>query len=47
MQALGVDQATLVAYWKAEGTVHLELACPVWHLGLTLGLHRNYMYKEM
>ena len=35
MRAFGVDQATLVAYWKAEGRVHLELACPVWHSGLT------------
>ena len=35
MRALGVDQATLVTYWKAEGRVHLELACPVWHSGLT------------
>ena len=26
MQALGVDKRTLVAYWKAEGRVHLELA---------------------
>ena len=31
MRALGVDQATLVAYWKAEGRVYLELACP--HIG--------------
>ena len=35
MRALGVDQATLVAYWKAEGRVHLEFACPVWHSGPT------------
>ena len=35
MKALGVDQNTLVAFWKAEGRVHLELACPVWHSGLT------------
>ena len=35
MRALGVDQDTLVAYWKAEGRVHLEFACPVWHSGLT------------
>ena len=35
MHALGVDQAPLVAYWKAEGRVHLEFACPVWHSGLT------------
>ena len=30
MQSLGVDQETLVDFWKAEGRVHLELACPVW-----------------
>ena len=35
MKTLGVDQDTLVAFWKAEGRVHLELACPVWHSGLT------------
>ena len=32
---VGVDQTTLVAYWKAEGRVHLEFACPVWHSSLT------------
>ena len=41
MRALGVDQATLVAYWKAEGRVHLELACPVWHSGLTTQQSRD------
>ena len=35
MKALGVSQKTLVEYWKSEGRVHLELACPVWHCGLT------------
>ena len=35
MRSLGVDQATLVTYWKAEGRVHLELACPVWSSSLT------------
>ena len=35
MKALGVDQTTLVTYWKAEGRVHLELACPVWSSSLT------------
>ena len=35
MKALGVSQKTLVEYWKSEGRVHLELACPVWHSGLT------------
>ena len=41
MQAFGVDQASLVAYWKAEGRVHLELACPVWHSGLTTAQSRD------
>ena len=35
MRSLGVDQTTLIAYWKAEGRVHLEFACPVWHSSLT------------
>ena len=35
MRSLGVDQTTLVDYWKAEGRIHLEFACPVWHSGLT------------
>ena len=36
MRALGVDQATLLTYWKAEGRVHLEMACPVWSSSLTI-----------
>ena len=36
MKSLGVDQKTLVEYWKSEGRVHLELAVPVWHSGLTI-----------
>ena len=36
MKALGVSQKTLVEYWKSEGRVHFELACPVWHSGLTV-----------
>ena len=35
MKALGVNQATLVNYWKSEGQMHLEMACPVWHSSLT------------
>ena len=27
MRALGVDRLTLVQFWKAEGRVHLEMAC--------------------
>ena len=36
MRALGVPQATLVEYWKAEGRVRLEYGCPVWHSSLTI-----------
>ena len=36
MRALGVDKKTLVAYWKAEGRVHLEMCCGVWHSSLTV-----------
>ena len=36
MKSLGVDQDTLVTYWKAEGRVHLELASPVWSSSLTI-----------
>ena len=35
MHSLGMDQTKLVAYWKAEGRVHLEFAYPVWHSSLT------------
>ena len=35
-QDTGVDQDTLVIYWKSEGRVHLELACQVWSSSLTV-----------
>ena len=41
MRALGVDKWTLVEYWKTEGRVHLEMACPVWHSSLTLAQARS------
>ena len=41
MRALGVDERTLVAYWKAECRVHLEVAWPVWHPGLTVAQSRD------
>ena len=41
MRSLGVDQTTLVEYWKAEGRVHMEMACPVWHSSLTLAQARS------
>ena len=40
MKALGVDTKTLVQYWKSEGRVHLEMACPVWHSSITLAQSR-------
>ena len=41
MRALGVDRQTLVEYWKMEGRVHLEMACPVWHSSLTVAQERS------
>ena len=41
MRELGVDTATLVQYWKAEGRVHLEFQAPVWHSGLTAAQSRS------
>ena len=35
MRALGVDQETLVSYWKSEGRVQMEQNCAVWHSGLS------------
>ena len=36
-----MNKYTLVEYWKAEGRVHLEMACPVWHSSLTLAQSRS------
>ena len=38
MKKLGLDELTLVDYFMKEVRVHLELAVPVWHSGLTLKL---------
>ena len=38
MKTLGLDSFTLVDYYLKEVRVHLELAVPVWHSGLTLKL---------
>ena len=35
MKVLGINQKSLVEYWKSKGRVNLELACPVWNSGLT------------
>ena len=36
MKILGVDSFTMVDFYLKEVRVHLELAVPVWHSGLTL-----------
>ena len=41
MKSLGVRQSLLVQYWKSEGRVMLEYACPVWHSGLTVAQSRS------
>ena len=38
MKILGLDSFTLMDYYLKEVRVHLELAVPVWHSGLTLKL---------
>ena len=41
MKTLGVPEATLLDFWKSEGRVHLEYACPVWHSSLTVSQSRS------
>ena len=38
MKILGVEKFTLLDYYMKEIRVHLELAVPVWHSGLTFKL---------
>ena len=35
MKKLGVDEATIACFWKAEGLCHLEYCSPVWSGALT------------
>ena len=37
-EKLGMNELTLVDYFMKEVRVHLELAVPIWHSGLTLKL---------
>ena len=37
MRQLGVEQQTIVSYWKAEGICHLEYCSPVYRSTLTRG----------
>ena len=41
MKKLGLDTSTLLNYYVKEIRVHLELAVPVWHSGLTRKLTAN------
>ena len=41
MRQLGVDQATVINYWKSEGRCHLEFCAPVWSGGLTVAQARD------
>ena len=41
MKSLGVPEETLLDFWKSEGRVHLEYACPVWHSSLTVSQSRS------
>ena len=38
MKSLQMDTFTIIDYYMKEVRVHLELAVPVWHSGLTLKL---------
>ena len=41
MKTLGVSQDKLTQFWKSEGRVMLEYACPVWHSSLTVAQSRS------
>jgi hypothetical protein len=41
MKQLGVDESTIVTYWKSEGRCHLEYGVPVWNGGVTKGQQRD------
>jgi hypothetical protein len=40
MRTLGVDQPTLVQFWRSEGRVHLEAAVQVWNGAITAAQSR-------
>ena len=41
MKMLGMDSFTILDYYMKEVRVHLELAVPVWHSGLTIKLSND------
>ena len=41
VKTLGVSEAKLTNFWKSEGRVMLEYACPVWHSSLTAAQSRS------
>ena len=46
MKQLGIDEATISNYWKAEGRVLLEMNAPLWAGGLTVGQARDIQRVE-
>ena len=41
MKQLGVDDKTVINYWKSEGRCHLEFCAPVWAGGITQAQARD------
>ena len=41
MKQLGVDDKTVINYWKSEGLCHLEFCAPVWAGGITQAQARD------
>ena len=46
MKQLGIHEATISNYWKAEGRVLLEMNAPLWAGGLTVGQARDIQRVE-
>ena len=41
MKQMGIDEKTIVNYWKSEGRCHLEFCAPVWTSGITVAQARD------
>jgi hypothetical protein len=41
MKRIGIDETTIVNYWKTEGRCHLEFCAPVWNGGITVAQARD------
>ena len=47
MKQIGVDELTIVSYWKSEGRVHLEHCAPVWSGGINIGQANDLQRTQM